>query len=246
MADRTQPPSGPSPQTPSVSPGASTATFDLPAGRFALAELFERVSDVRVELEPAVANPDDHALLMVRTTDHKRPVEAALRADPTIAAAECFRERADSWMYRITWKGRPRHLIQRLVAADITLLSARGRGGQWTLRLLVPEREGISRASNIMSDLGCRAEVQKISLLDDEHRDRSKLTDEQREALLMAFKRGYHEIPRDTTISDLADELGISHQAFSERFRRAYRHLVESEPATDAGGIEEDHCQNSV
>lgn len=76
--------------------------------------------------------------------------------------------------------------------------------------------------------------------------NRSKLTDKQREALLTAFKRGYHEIPRDTTSSDLADELGISHQALSERFRRAYRHLVESELATDTGGIEEDHYQNSV
>ena len=42
--------------------------------------------------------------------------------------------------------------FQQLAIADITLLSARGRGGQWTLRLLASERSKIARAHDILTE----------------------------------------------------------------------------------------------
>ena len=48
-------------------------------------------------------------------------------------------------------------------------------------------------------------------------------------ALVAAFEAGYYNIPRDVTLEELADELGISHQALSERFRRAYEGLITAE-----------------
>ena len=36
------------------------------------------------------------------------------------------------------------------------------------------------------------------------------------------------DIPREITSADLADELGISHQTLSERFRRTMKNLVMS------------------
>ena len=89
MAERTRPVSAPTPQTPSTVTDASTARFELPAAGFALVELFERVPDAAVKLEPAVANPDDHALLMIEA-DAYRAVDAALRSSPSVAAVERF------------------------------------------------------------------------------------------------------------------------------------------------------------
>lgn len=231
MAERSQPVSTPTPPTPSASTDASTARFTLPAEEFALAELFERVPDARVECEPAVANPDDHALLVVRTDERERErdVDAALRADTDITTVECFGGRSDGWIYRVTWDGTPRRLIQRLTTADITLLSARGQGGQWKLRMLAPVRDGIARADDILDDLGCTAECRRISTIDGVSMSSSDLTDKQREALVAAFETGYYEIPRDITVEELADDLGISHQALSERFRRAHHQLIETE-----------------
>ena len=228
MAERTHPVSAPTPQVSSVD-AASTARFTLPATGFALAGFFERVSDARVECKSAVANPADHALLVVRTDGCEETVGTALRADESVGAVERFGERADGWTYWVTWEGRPRWLIQRLVAADVTLVSVRGRGGEWKLRLLAPNREGISQAHEIMDDLDCEDECRSISTLDDNNSNRSGLTNEQREALVTAFEIGYYNIPRDVTAEDVATELGISHQALSERFRRAYRHIVETE-----------------
>ena len=238
MAERTRPVRTPRTQVSSSDTAASIARFTLPATGFALAGFFERVPDARVECESAVANPADHALLVVQTDGCEDTVGTALRSDPSVGAVERFGERADSWTYRVRWEGRSRRLIRRLVAADITLVSARGGSGEWKLRLLAPNREGISRAHDIMDDLDCGDECRSISTVDDSGSDRSGLTDEQREALVKAFKIGYYNIPRDVTAEDVATELGISHQALSERFRRAYRQIVETEFIVN----DEEHC----
>ena len=229
MPESTQPVSAPTPQTSSATTTTSTARFTLPAEGFALADLFERIPDARVKCDSAVANPDDHALLVVETDGRKRTIDAALRSDLGVAAIECFGERGDSWTYRVTWKGHPRRLIQQLVAADVTLLSMRGRGGDWKLRLLTPDREGIARADEIMDDLDCKADCRRITLADGDRSNRSGLTDNQRETLVKAFEMGYYNIPPDVSAKELANDLGISHQALSERFRRAYSQLVKSE-----------------
>ncbi|WP_228842275.1 helix-turn-helix domain-containing protein [Halococcus agarilyticus] len=221
--------SPPEPQSLSASTSASTARFAIPAEKFALADLFERVSDARVECEPAVANPDDHALLVVRADGHERSVDAGVRSDPGVGAAERFGERADGWTYRVTWAGRPRRIIRRLVAADVTLLSMRGRGGRWKLRVLAADRDGVAEAHDVLDDLDCAAECRMVSAFDGEGTSHAGLSDEQREALVTAFEAGYYNVPRDATANELAADLGISHQALSERFRRACEHLVETE-----------------
>jgi predicted DNA binding protein len=51
--------------------------------------------------------------------------------------------------------------------------------------------------------------------------DLSALTDKQVEAIDLAVREGYYEAPKGTTISQLADEVGISRQAFSHRLSAA-------------------------
>lgn len=230
MAEATTIERAETPETPVTDTDASTMRVALPAAEFALADLFERVPDARVECDSAVANPADHALLTVRTDERERAIDSAVRSGPSVAAADCFGECADGWTYRVRWEGRPHRLIQRLVAADVTLLSMRGWNGEWQLRLLAPNREGISQAYDIMDELGCGAECRSITSFDGEDggSPRSGLTDDQRETLVEAFEAGYYNIPRDVTAEDVADKLGISHQALSERLRRAYPQLIKT------------------
>lgn len=58
------------------------------------------------------------------------------------------------------------------------------------------------------------------------------LTDRQREALRVAYERGYFEIPRRTSLEALATELDISASSLSERLRRAQTQLVEETVGT--------------
>ena len=58
------------------------------------------------------------------------------------------------------------------------------------------------------------------------------LTDPQREALRIAYERGYFEIPRTASLDDVATELDISASSASERLRRAQTQLIEETVAT--------------
>lgn len=53
------------------------------------------------------------------------------------------------------------------------------------------------------------------------------LTDKQYEAIVLAFQKGYYEIPRKCTLEGLAPILGIKRVALQERIRRAEQRIVE-------------------
>lgn len=54
------------------------------------------------------------------------------------------------------------------------------------------------------------------------------LTPKQRETLVTALEAGYYEAPREVTMSELADQMDVSQQALSKRFRGAYENLITS------------------
>ena len=58
--------------------------------------------------------------------------------------------------------------------------------------------------------------------------DVSSITSKQQETLETAMEMGYYERPRTTTLSDLADALGISESAASQRLNTAETKLVRS------------------
>ncbi|ELZ27044.1 bacterio-opsin activator HTH domain-containing protein [Halogeometricum pallidum JCM 14848] len=58
------------------------------------------------------------------------------------------------------------------------------------------------------------------------------LTDRQHEALRVAFELGYFEIPRRTSLQQIATELDISASSVSERLRRAQTKLIHETVAT--------------
>jgi len=58
--------------------------------------------------------------------------------------------------------------------------------------------------------------------------DGGLLTERQRECLTVARQRGYFTVPRDCTLEELADVLGVDKSTASETIRRATARVVES------------------
>jgi hypothetical protein len=52
------------------------------------------------------------------------------------------------------------------------------------------------------------------------------LTPKQHEALVTAWQMGFFELPRETSMEAVADELGIRPQSLSDRLRRAQNTLI--------------------
>ena len=97
---------------------------------------------------------------------------------------------------------------------------------RWAFRVRFPDHDAVSSFYDRLPDVDL--EVDRVWTLTDEFErdDRFGPTPEQREAVSLAFDRGYFETPRNATLSALADELGISQQAFSDRVRRANEKIL--------------------
>lgn len=55
----------------------------------------------------------------------------------------------------------------------------------------------------------------------------SLLTDRQWEYVTVAYRRGYFDVPRECTLAELADALGVDKSSASETIRRGARRIIE-------------------
>lgn len=55
---------------------------------------------------------------------------------------------------------------------------------------------------------------------------RVALTEKQKQAFKLAYESGYYSIPRETTLSHVAESLGIKRVAMQERLRRVEQHVM--------------------
>ncbi|MFC3958455.1 helix-turn-helix domain-containing protein [Halovivax cerinus] len=207
----------------------TTAELVIPAHEFALARSLDRLPSLQVRIEPIVAS--DAASTMPHVQFRGEPdaldgLDTQLADDPTVDSANRLANSEDEHRYRIRWADSVVETVEHLTDREATILDARGSGAQWRLRVLVPERDALSETYDAATDAGITIDVARVHELELTERSRYGLTDAQYETLVTALASGYYEIPRDVDMEGLAKELEISHQALSERLRRAHRRLV--------------------
>jgi hypothetical protein len=199
----------------------------VPPTEFVLSYTLARLPDVEIECERLVRGGEGSVLplLWVRYAD--RPgIEAVLGTDPSVEDVECLAAVDGEFLFRMEWVERVDLLMGMLTNGEATILDAYGRNERWRLRVMYPDREHYRRTLEFADEHGFTFDVTTTREMDDEPTGRIDLTEDQHEALVLAARRGYFEIPREVTLDELAAELSVTHQALSERLRRSYRSLV--------------------
>lgn len=207
---------------------STIAQIELPATEFALDATLATNPDIEFDIERVVAHGPDHVLPLVWVIgdeDDLEYVEASLREDPSVEDFELVSALDDRRVYRMDWVANIRLIVRILVEEEATILNAHAREGHWTLRVLFGDRKSLSRTYDFCEDADIALNVKTVHDLAEGEHSRFGLTEEQHEALVTATKRGYYAVPRIIGIHDLAAELGISHQALSERLRRGQENL---------------------
>ncbi|MDF9746115.1 helix-turn-helix domain-containing protein [Natrinema salsiterrestre] len=202
----------------------------VPTAEFALRHTLEETDDLDVEIERVVAHNPDQVIPYVWFSGDEptlRTVDDALTDDPSVEDAERLTDLDDECLYRMSWVDDVTVTLHLLTEEQATVLDAHVETDRWRFRVLFPERAALSRTYDFATDRGLSVEVRKIHRLEENRHGRYGLTDAQHETLVAALEYGYYEIPRGADMDELSDELGISHQALSERLRRAHRRLVE-------------------
>jgi len=87
--------------------------------------------------------------------------------------------------------------------------------GEWELRA---SRDSLSQLSSLFDSMGVNYTIEYVRDFEEED---SLLTDKQREVVEVADELGYYDTPREASLSDVADELGVAKSTCSEMLHRA-------------------------
>jgi hypothetical protein len=200
----------------------------VPASEFALDHSLETHPELIFETERIVTSGDEAVmpLLWVRGASQEE-IQETLENDSTVDNVTLLGDFEDEWLFQMEWVGHVDLIVQMLINSEATILDAVGHEDQWKLRVLYPRRSLFSRTHEFCDAHGLDFEVESIRELDSEPAGRYGLTADQYEVLSTAAAKGYFEVPRAVTLQELAEEFDVSHQAVSERLRRAVDALVE-------------------
>jgi len=195
----------------------------------------ERV-DARVEVERAYATDPERPFLFVWVTcEDPEALEAAMADDPTVGTVRHLNTVGDRRLYRLQVTDETETVLYPVwVRLGGEGLEAYSEGGRWHSRIRFPDRDALAEYESFVTDTGLSFELKRLydaTTVAEDGGNGDTLTDEQRETLLLAYERGFFDIPRRATAADLATELGVSRQAVSERLRRGYATLVEQHVA---------------
>ena len=117
----------------------------------------------------------------------------------------------------------------------------RFEAGSLEVDVMVPDREELEAVVVALRRTGATVKLRRIATRTDGDADQrlelevEGITEKQREAVLLAVEAGYYETPRRTDLGELADRLGVSKSAVSQRLSAVESNLVTSLFEREAG-----------
>lgn len=196
--------------------------------------------------ESDVTENDEQLLLFWVETEDYDAVEGSMHEDPTVTGVTCLTAFSDRRLYQaeVIGEARTRYIYPTLVEVGGIVEECVGTDEGWTLDVEFPGQEALQHFYSVCEhyDLEFRL-VQKYEQSNDARATQDYgLTEKQRDALELATEMGYFDIPRGADLSEVADEMGISHQAASERVRRGVgvliRHTIAPQDESPAQGMD--------
>lgn len=130
-------------------------------------------------------------------------------------------------VFSFRWADRPPRLFERVHAANGDILAANAEEDTWRFQLRFPNERAASEFYRADGALARELNILSVSGdFDDESSRLGTPSEKQQAALKLAFELGYFEVPRRTTLEDVAHQLGISDTALSQRLRRGMNQLL--------------------
>lgn len=202
-------------------------SISVPGDHFELGRSLDRVGDVHVKFERVVPTGDRmFPYMWVYTDDHTRFCQL-LQLDPSVETLRLIHHDDNEGLYDITWAEDTDGFLGCLRETDAIVLQAGGCDTVWEFELRFDSQESVSHFQRTCTENDISISVDRVVTKSVVDPPGEKLTPAQRETIELALERGYFDVPRKTTMVDLAEELGVSDQAVSARIRRAMKKLSE-------------------
>ncbi|MDS0478585.1 helix-turn-helix domain-containing protein [Natrinema sp. 1APR25-10V2] len=209
------------------------ADITVPADAFELGRVLQDFPNVEVELERIVPLQESIIPLFWISGTDTVEIEAALTENQHTTSVTQLTTANDETLFEVRWTDQINGIVEALIDTRAKILEASGEAETWDFRLRFETREQLSDLNMSLTDAGIPVTLRHI-YNPSVPEDASTLSEEQREALLQAYRRGFFEIPRGVTLAELAEEMGISDSALSQRMRRGLAVAVEQVVVSEA------------
>ena len=209
------------------------AGIAVDAAEFAIGQVLDHTT-TRIELTQFVPMNGGLTPYFWKEADgEKAAFEQRVRADERVASLTDLDGRVGAHLYHIEWASEMDGFLSAVHDADILVEDGHTtqEGQRWLFRLRAWDREELSAFQQACFDHDVPLDIRRVHHNPDtgpaEGPIGHRLSDKQREALVLALQQGYFEIPRGTSQTALAEEVGITRQSFSRRLKRAQRTVFE-------------------
>lgn len=202
--------------------------FRVPARALALSETFDVEPETVVRIDRVVAS-DREFLTPYFTVSgvSNADFEAAAASDGSIDSLQRVLDGKIGTMYRTSWGTSVESLVREYTNEGTSILKARGTAGAWVLRIRFDDHAQIGDFTGHLRDRGFSFDLVRLhEMTYAQTGSQFGLTPKQHEALVTAWQMGFFELPRQTSMAAVAEELDITAQSLSDRLRRAQHTLI--------------------
>ena len=218
----------------------TVAEFTVPTSAVPSSAVFERLPGSSIEFERIVPTDDaivPYAWVLNADIGELRRIVEALPQDrphPNLRNAEILDVTDGDALLKLEWEPDCGGLLGAIATSDVVLISGIGTPEQWRIEVRGEDRAAVSSFQDHCVENGVPVELTSLRALTPVRSGADRvLTEAQREALALAYERGYFRTPRESTLDEIADELGITGQSLGSRLRRAINRLVAGAVAAD-------------
>lgn len=201
--------------------------FTVPANSCALGRSLGGDPDALLELDRVVPTDDTVMPFFWVWGLDPETFAAAAKSEPAIEELSIVDRVEDGALFAARWNREAAGTLFAIVRSEGSLLDARATGGEWHFEVRFADRRATAAFREFCEERGVPLSLTRVTTSATPENDRYGLTDDQRDALATAYRRGYFEEPRRATLEDVAAELGISARAVAGRIRRGQATLLE-------------------
>lgn len=187
------------------------ATFSLPHDAVALDHAFGELPELEVEAERIAAHSRAWIMpcLWAANTEFDT-ADDVLEADPSVDTIVDGYEFGNEKHYQLDWSEDVDERIDTWIDQRGSILDAEADANGWQMRIRFVDRDQFDAFRDALDEQGTDFELRQLTEPGAPTQSFGEVTPDQRDILVIAREGGYFEVPRRTTVREIAAELEVS------------------------------------
>ncbi|WP_345782522.1 helix-turn-helix domain-containing protein [Halostagnicola sp. A-GB9-2] len=194
----------------------------MPPEEFSFGNVLREHSDLAIEFESVV--PMHHGLMpfiFVWSDGKYDEIESTIQSDRGVETITEVDQFDGGRLYKVGWSDSVPGLADAVLESRATLIEGVGTDDGWSFEIRFQEQERIEAFQECVREYDISLDLERLQAeLEVSTSRKYDLTDKQYETLVTALEEGYFENPKEATLEEIGDELGVSGAAVTGRLRR--------------------------